>query len=613
MARSRWIYTDVLRVAAVIGVVLIHLTAPVIGIRGDIGDIRYWWTAHIINAAFRWSVPVFVMISGMLLLAPGRNESAMVFYRRRLGKLLPLFVLWSIIYYLWDIRNGPGSFEWGQFAAGLIKGTLHYHLWYVYMIVLLYLITPLVRVLVRRAPLSAVFYTAAAGLAFSNLSTLAGWKSWGFVIEASSMPGYIGYFLLGYVLSKVELSKGKRGLLYGIGLISYLAIVGGSHWLLTMNSSENMYFYKYTSVPVIFTAVAVFVGVKQFGFRTASAGGPRLLSFMSSSVFHIYLSHVLIMEWLYERRPWDIIHGNPLEYVPVAAALIVSLSLLLNLVWRGSLYAWKEIFKLAARIYEERESIRPLRDIYQYREMLRNLVLKDLRTRYKGSALGFLWTFMNPLLMLGVYAAVFSFIMKADIPHFPLFILVALLPWNFFSQSVTGGARSLLNHAELMKKVYFPREVIPLSVIGSNLVNYLLTLIILVPALWLSGIPFASTLSAFPLILLVQTLLILPIVMLTALGTVYLRDLEHIVNVIMVVWFYLTPVLFPLSLIPDSFRWIFDYNPMTPIISSYRDIFLYGQWPDFGLLLPMLLVLIVINAGVLAVFSLLQKHVVEEI
>ncbi|QAV21731.1 ABC transporter permease [Paenibacillus chitinolyticus] len=291
----------------------------------------------------------------------------------------------------------------------------------------------------------------------------------------------------------------------------------------------------------------------------------------------------------------------------------MSLSLLINLAWLGSLYALKEIFKLAVRIFEERNSIHPLKDIYQYREMLRNMILKDLRTRYKGSALGFLWTFMNPLLMLGVYAAVFSFIMKADIPHFPLFILVALLPWNFFSQSISGGARSLVNHAELMKKVYFPREVIPLSVIGSNLVNYLLTLIILIPALWLSGIPLTATLSAFPIILLAQTLLILPIVMLSALGTVYLRDMEHIVNVLMVVWFYLTPVLFPLSLIPGSFRWVFDYNPMTPIIDAYRDIFLYGQWPDFGILLPMLFVLTVVNMGILAVFSLLQKHVVEEV
>ncbi|MGO4545092.1 acyltransferase family protein [Paenibacillus sp. 2TAB23] len=613
MTSSRWIYPDILRIVAIIGVVLIHITAPVIGIRGEVGDVSYWWTSHIINSAFRWSVPVFIMISGMLLLAPGRDESAMVFYRRRLSKLLPLFLLWSMVYYVWDIHKNSDSFAWSRLTAGLVKGTLHYHLWYVYMIVLLYLITPLLRVLVRRIPLRIVIYIGAAGLAFTNLSALVGWKSWGFVIELFSIPGYVGYFLFGYVFSMIALNKASRRLLYVSGFLSYVAIVGGSYWLLISYPSAGMDFYQYTSVPVFLTAAAVFVGVKHIRFRTAIAGDSRLLSVTGSSVFHIYLSHVLIMEWIYEHKPWDIIHSNPLGYVPIVAVIIIALSLLLNLIWIGCLHVLKGFSNLTVRIVEERDSIHPLKEIYRYREMLRSMVLKDLRGRYKGSALGFLWTFLNPLLMLGIYTAVFSFIMKADIPHYPLFILVALLPWNLFSQSVTSGARSLLNHAELMKKVYFPREVIPLSVIVSNLINYLLTLIILVPALWISGIPLTLTLLAFPIILLMQTLLTLPIVMLAALGTVYLRDLEHILNVLMIGCFYLTPVLFPLSLIPDSFRWIFDYNPMTPIIGAYREIFLYGQWPNFGNIFPMMVVLVIINVVVLALFSILQKHVVEEV
>ncbi|MNJ69363.1 Teichoic acid translocation permease protein TagG [compost metagenome] len=116
------------------------------------------------------------------------------------------------------------------------------------------------------------------------------------------------------------------------------------------------------------------------------------------------------------------------------------------------------------------------------------MVLKDLRARYKGSVLGFLWTFLNPLLMLGIYSFIFSSIMKSDIPNFPMFILVALLPWNYFSQAITQGARSIINNADLLKKVYFPREILPLSVIGSHLINYLFTLAILIPALWLSGV-----------------------------------------------------------------------------------------------------------------------------
>lgn len=261
----------------------------------------------------------------------------------------------------------------------------------------------------------------------------------------------------------------------------------------------------------------------------------------------------------------------------------------------------------------ERKFKHPFKEIYPYREMLRNLIWKDLRMRYKGSALGFLWTFINPLLMLSIYVAVFSLIMKADIPHFPLFILTALLPWNFFSQSVTGGARSLIHHAELIKKVYFPREVIPLSVVGSHLINYLFTLLILLPALLLDGIPLTWTLLAFPLVLLIQTLLILPITLLAAVGTVYLRDLEHILGVLMTVGFYLTPVLFPLSLIPASYRGIFVYNPMTSIVDAYRAIFLYGQWPDWGTLLAMLGILVIVNAGAFRLFAQLQGRVAEEV
>lgn len=261
----------------------------------------------------------------------------------------------------------------------------------------------------------------------------------------------------------------------------------------------------------------------------------------------------------------------------------------------------------------ERKFKHPFKEIYPYREMLRNLIRKDLRMRYKGSALGFLWTFINPLLMLSIYVAVFSFIMKADIPHFPLFILTALLPWNFFSQSVTGGARSLIHHAELLKKVYFPREVIPLSVVGSNLINYLLTLIILIPALGLDGIALTVKLSAFPLILLTQILLILPIALLAAILTVYLRDLEHILGVLMTIGFYLTPVLFPLSLIPESYRAVFEHNPMTRIVDAYRAVFLYGQWPDFASLLWMLLILVFVNIAAFRLFARLQQRAAEEV
>lgn len=174
------------------------------------------------------------------------------------------------------------------------------------------------------------------------------------------------------------------------------------------------------------------------------------------------------------------------------------------------------------------------------------------------------------------------------------------------------GYRQTEPNAIVMPGLPLPREILPLSVIGSNLINYFLTLVILIPALWISGVHLTTALFSFPVVLFIQTLLIFSIVMLVSLGVPYLRDLEHILNVLMIIFFYLTPVLFP-SFIPEPFRWIFDYNPMTPIINAYRDLFLYGQWPDFGTLLPMLLVLIVLNTAIAVVFSVLQRKVVEEV
>lgn len=607
------LYPDVLRIAAIIGVVLIHVTAPTIGIMNEVGEFRFWWTSNLINSAFRWSVPVLVMISGMFLLDPRRTESAAAFYKKRLGTVLPLFVIWSFIYYLWGIRQEPGQFSFGSFIKGLAENSLHYHLWFVYMIVTLYFITPLLRVFVKHAPKNGIIFASAACLIAPNLSSFAGMLGWYPGIQVPVITGYIGYFLLGSWLANASLDFNRRRLVYVCGFVSYPIIVVGNYWLTSDYPHLESYFYMYVSFPVLGTAAALFVWMKQMRFNSDSAGGGRILHFIRASVFSLYLSHVFFLELLYGWRPWDIVHGNPWGYVFAVTALVLLLSLLLYSVQRGCGYALKEMLKLSGRMPGMKAQLRHLKEMYDYREMLRNLVLKDLRTRYKGSVLGFFWTFLNPLLMLAIYSFVFSFIMKADIPNFPMFILVALLPWNYFSQAVLQGARSMINNADLLKKVYFPREMLPLSVIGSNLINYLFTLAILIPALWLSGIQFTTALFAFPVVLLLQSMLILPVIMLASLGTVYFRDLEHILGVAVTICFYLTPVLYPVTLIPEAFRWIFDYNPMTPIINAYRDLFLYGQWPDFGSLLVMFLVLAVVNAAVAAVFSLLQRNVVEKV
>jgi ABC-2 type transport system permease protein len=254
-----------------------------------------------------------------------------------------------------------------------------------------------------------------------------------------------------------------------------------------------------------------------------------------------------------------------------------------------------------------------LKEIYLYREMLKNLVAKELRARYKGSVLGFFWTFFNPLLMLIVYSLVFSFVMRVQTENYAMFLFVALLPWNYFATSVLQGAASLVQNSSLIKKIYFPREILPLSVVLTNLVNYLLSLFILIPALLIFKVDLTLALIAFPAILIVETLLVASLTFLVAIANVYFRDLEHIMGVLMMAWFFLTPVLYPADLIPQNAKFIFNLNPATPIIEAYRSIFYAGKWPQWdvlGYLTIGLLVLVIIS---LVVFGRFQKTVAEEI
>lgn len=254
-----------------------------------------------------------------------------------------------------------------------------------------------------------------------------------------------------------------------------------------------------------------------------------------------------------------------------------------------------------------------IKEIYEYREMLSNLVAKELRARYKASVFGFLWTFLNPLLMLVVYSIVFAFITKSNISNYAMFLFVALLPWNYLSQSVLQGASSLVANAGLIKKVYFPRSVLPLSIVIANLFNYLFSLAILIPALLLSGVHLTVALLAFPAVLVSQTLFVTAVAFLIAIGNVYFRDLEHIVSVLVMAWFFLTPVLYSIDIIPPKVQLLFKLNPATGFIESYRRIFFTGMWPNW-----LHLLYLTIGGSLLLLFSFfvflrLQRRVAEEI
>jgi lipopolysaccharide transport system permease protein len=240
---------------------------------------------------------------------------------------------------------------------------------------------------------------------------------------------------------------------------------------------------------------------------------------------------------------------------------------------------------------------RILGEIYRYRVLIWSLVSRELRARYRGSTLGFLWTFLNPLLLMMIYVLVFSVFMRVQMENYAIFMFVGLLPWIFFSSALLQGTNAVVAGGSLITKVMFPPQVLPAVVVISNLMNYLFSLPVLMALFVFFGMKFSIHLVAFPVILLVQVAftfaLILP---LSALNVRY-RDINQLIGNILTLWFFLSPIIYPMSSVPESFRTVMKLNPMTVLMLAYQDIFFYNRWPDFtilgGLLAASVLVMIV--------------------
>ncbi len=255
-----------------------------------------------------------------------------------------------------------------------------------------------------------------------------------------------------------------------------------------------------------------------------------------------------------------------------------------------------------------------IKEIYAYREMIVSLVRRDLKGRYKGSVLGFLWTFLNPLLQLAVYTMVFSTIMRAGIENYYLFLFVALIPWIFFSTALTGGAGCILAQQDMVKKIYFPREVLPVAYVTSQFVNMLLSFIVIICVLVVSGHGFnIKAVLCLPVIMVVEYMLALGFTMVMSALTVYIRDLEYILGILAMAWQFLTPIMYTVEQAPEKIHWIFSMNPMTYIIIAYRDILYYGKMPKLETLLSAAVLGVLMLTVGWIVFCRLQRRFVDEL
>ncbi len=255
-----------------------------------------------------------------------------------------------------------------------------------------------------------------------------------------------------------------------------------------------------------------------------------------------------------------------------------------------------------------------LKEIYEYRLMVYSLVKRDLRGKYKGSVLGFMWTFVNPLLQLLVYNMVFSIIMRAGVEKFYLYLFVGLIPWLFFSAAITGGSTCIIAQKDLIKKIRFPREIIPISYVTSQFVNMLLSFIVVIIVSVVSGVKLTvGGILCLPVIMLVEYMMALGIALISSSLTVYFRDLEHILAIVAMAWLYATPICYPETMVPEKYLSLYRLNPVTPVVNAYRDVLYYGKTPDLTtLLLAAGIGLITILLGVL-IFGKLQRRFAEEL
>ena len=258
-------------------------------------------------------------------------------------------------------------------------------------------------------------------------------------------------------------------------------------------------------------------------------------------------------------------------------------------------------------------AIESIAQLYRHRVLAQVLILRDLKARYHGTFFGFLWTLLNPLVLTLTYTIVFSKVLHVDMANFHVFVLAGVLPWLCFSSTIGESSTSILMNGGLIRRVALPSEMFPLVCVGTNMVHCLLGSSALILMMIIAEVPITWTLFLFPLVLAVQVLFSYGLALLIASLTVQFRDLNHMAPNLLIVWFFITPITYPATMVPESLRPLVTANPMTPIIHAYQDIFYYGRLPaPMGLLLVTVLAVVLLFAG-LSFFDARREFIAEEV
>jgi lipopolysaccharide transport system permease protein len=252
-------------------------------------------------------------------------------------------------------------------------------------------------------------------------------------------------------------------------------------------------------------------------------------------------------------------------------------------------------------------------ELIRYRALIQTLVVRDLKARYRGSTLGLLWTLLNPLLHMGIYALVFSVYIRIEMEQYPAFLLCGILPWMWFSSALFMGTTAIIESGSLLKKVVFPPQVLPTVTVIATFINFLLGLPLLFGILLLFGVTFGWALLALPLIIVAQFALTFGLTLIVSAVSVRYRDVPPILGHVLSFWFFLTPIIYPASSVPERFRALLSLNPVTPFFVAYQEALLYNRlvsWEAFGAMICLGVVALLV--GVL-IFERLRWSLAEEV
>ena len=248
--------------------------------------------------------------------------------------------------------------------------------------------------------------------------------------------------------------------------------------------------------------------------------------------------------------------------------------------------------------------------LWEYRELLYIFIWRDIKVRYKQTAIGVTWVVLQPLIAMLLFTVIFGYMVKvpSDGVWYPVFVLSALLPWIYFSQSISRSGESVVANGRLVGKIYFPRVLLPLAMIMTPLVDFALSMVLLFGLIMYAGIPLTWKVSTLPAFILLAMLTALGLSLFTSAMNVKYRDIGHAIPFVVQIWMYASPIVYPVSLVPEQWRWLYGLNPIVGVTEGFRWALLGRAAPDPVVMVESVVVLLVVLIAGMVYFRRMERQ-----